>query len=109
VVSAAIEIASVRNERKQKQGTGISEIRIGVHSGNVVAGIVGVKKIAYDIWGDTVNEAACMESSGERGRVNISGVAYHEIANDPRFSFEFRGNIAAKNKAEVEMYFVMQE
>jgi class 3 adenylate cyclase len=106
VVNAAIEIASFMKERRAKHGERIFEVRIGVHTGSVVAGIVGVKKIAYDIWGDTVNVAARMESSGEPGKVNISGVTHKEIANDERFRFEFRGNIEAKHKGKIEMYFV---
>ena len=80
------------------------ELRIGIHSGPVVAGIVGLKKFAYDIWGDTVNTASRMESSGETGKVNISGVT-HELVRD-HFICSFRGKVKAKNKGEIEMYFV---
>ncbi len=106
VVNAAIEICDFMKARKVQLGADIFEVRVGVHSGSVVAGIVGVKKIAYDIWGDTVNVASRMESGGEPGRINISGTTYQEIANDPQFKFEFRGKIPAKHKGEVEMYFV---
>jgi class 3 adenylate cyclase len=83
------------------------EIRIGIHTGPVVAGIVGVKKFAYDIWGDTVNIASRMESSGEAGRVNISGSTY-ELVKD-KFRCEPRGKIEAKNMGGIAMYFINDE
>ena len=91
------------NERV-KANKEIFEIRIGVHTGPVVAGIVGVKKFAYDIWGNTVNIASRMESSGEPGKVNISGPTY-EIIKD-KFECTHRGKIEAKNKGMIDMYFV---
>ena len=78
-------------------------IRIGVHSGSVVAGIVGVKKFAYDIWGDTVNTAARMEQNSEPGKINVSEKTY-ELVKD-LFTFTYRGEIAAKNKGMMKMYF----
>ncbi len=82
------------------------EMRLGIHTGPVVAGIVGVKKFQYDIWGDTVNTAARMESSGEIGKVNISEDTYKLIKDDSQFNFEARGKIVAKGKGELKMYFV---
>jgi class 3 adenylate cyclase len=82
------------------------EIRIGLNSGQVVAGIVGVKKFAYDIWGDTVNLAARMEQHSEPGKVNISQTTW-QLVHD-KFNCTHRGKIAAKNKGEIDMYFVEQ-
>jgi len=107
VVNAALEIRQFIKEHLQQrneEGKESFEIRIGVHTGPVVAGIVGVKKFAYDIWGDTVNIASRMESSGEAGQVNISGTT-HSLVKD-KFTCTHRGKIAAKNKGEIDMYFV---
>ena len=73
----------------------------------MVAGIVGIKKFAYDIWGVAVNTASRMESSGEAGKVNISGTTY-EFVKD-KFLCTHRGKISAKNKGEIDMYFVEDE
>ncbi|MCC5916859.1 MAG: hypothetical protein JJU02_05970 [Cryomorphaceae bacterium] len=101
-VLAALEITSYMDSQKTKS----FQTRIGINSGPVVAGIVGIKKFQYDIWGDTVNTAARMESSGAVGKVNISQSTYKLIKDDPQFSFESRGKIAAKGKGEIEMWFV---
>ncbi|MEI7801454.1 MAG: adenylate/guanylate cyclase domain-containing protein [Bacteroidota bacterium] len=107
VVSAAMDIQNFMQQHSAQrfsEGKEVFEIRIGVHTGPVVAGIVGVKKFAYDIWGDTVNIASRMESSGEAGKVNISGRTY-ELVKD-KFNCTHRGKIQAKNKGEIDMYFV---
>jgi adenylate cyclase len=107
ILNAAIEIRDFMKARKQEQDAtgGISfELRLGVHTGPVVAGIVGVKKYAYDIWGDTVNLAARMEQNSEAGKINISGSTYKLVKE--KFNCAFRGKIEAKNKGEIEMYFV---
>jgi class 3 adenylate cyclase len=103
MVTAAIEIRDFMLKRKQ-QNPASFEVRIGVHSGHVVAGIVGVKKFAYDIWGDTVNTAARMEQHSEGGKINISQSTY-ELVKD-NFTCEYRGEIEAKNKGKLKMYFV---
>ncbi len=102
-VLAALEIIDFVDKRKSKVSYGL-DIRIGINSGPLIAGIIGVKKFAYDIWGDTVNIAARMEQSGEAGKVNISENTYSLVKQD--FSFEHRGKIEAKNKGEMDMYFV---
>jgi len=108
-VKAALEIRDfITNYNKEKIAKGELpfEIRIGINTGPVVAGIVGVKKFAYDIWGDTVNLASRMESSGKEGEVNISGSTF-ELVKD-KFTCTHRGKIQTKNKGEVDMYFVSQ-
>ena len=95
-------MASTRNRRSPRFT--VFEIRIGVHTGPVVAGIVGLKKFAYDIWGDTVNTASRMESSGESGKVNISGTTYELVKE--HVVCTHRGKVQAKGKGEIDMYFV---
>jgi class 3 adenylate cyclase/tetratricopeptide (TPR) repeat protein len=104
VMKAAMEIRSFMLIRRQELGEDTFEIRIGVHSGPVVAGIVGVKKFAYDIWGDTVNTAARMEQKSEAGKINISQTSYDLIKD--KYTCTYRGEIEAKNKGTMKMYFV---
>jgi len=94
VINAAQEIQQFMIARKLQMGDKSFGIRIGIHSGSVVAGIVGVKKFAYDIWGDTVNTAARMEQNCEAGKVNVSAKTY-ELVKD-QFEFIYRGEIEAK-------------
>jgi len=109
-VRAALEmkdfIANWQAERI-KEGKHIWEIRVGLHTGEVISGVVGKKKLAYDIWGDTVNTASRMESAGEIGKVNISGTTYEAVKL--HFECEYRGKIKAKHKSQIDMYFVLRE
>ena len=104
IVNAAKEIAAFMKTRYAALGSKTFEIRLGVNSGSVVAGIVGVKKFAYDIWGDTVNTAARMEQNSEAGKINISETTY-ELVKD-KFSCNYRGEILAKGKGNLKMYYV---
>ena len=81
-------------------------MRTGLHTGPVIAGIVGVKKYAYDIWGDTVNVANRMETTGEIGKVNISQTTYDMIKDEQGLRFTPRGALDAKGKGKLNMYFV---
>lgn len=106
-LKAALEIRdfmAAEKKRREAEGKTYFELRIGLHSGPVVAGIVGTKKFAYDIWGDTVNVASRMESGGETGKINISGATY-ELVKD-YFDCTYRGKVEAKNAGLIDMYFV---
>ena len=106
MVAAAFEIAAFFEETKKDVAASelTFDIRIGINTGPVVAGIVGTKKFAYDIWGDAVNVASRMESMSEPGRINISENTYALIKEDAEC--EYRGKIAVKNRGMMKMYFV---
>ena len=109
MVRAGIEMQEAMKEINEGQAEkDLPELlmRVGIHSGPVVAGVVGSIKFAYDIWGDTVNIAARMESSGAVGEVNISATTYELVKN--MVSCQHRGKLKAKNKGELDMYFVEQ-
>ncbi len=104
---SALEIQAFMRQLKEIKtaiGDKFWELRLGIHTGPVVAGVVGRFKFAYDIWGDAVNVASRMESSGEPGRINISHSTYNEV----KFFFEteYRGKLYGKNKGEMDMFFL---
>lgn len=107
IVLAALEMQkymiTIRNDPENKAAQ-FWDIRIGIHTGTVIAGVVGHKKLTYDIWGDTVNTASRMESSGEAGKVNISGTTYEFVKE--YFTCDYRGRMPVKYKGDLDMYFV---
>ncbi len=107
MVKAALDIQKFLNHwnaERIARGDAPLEARIGIHTGPLVAGVVGSKKFAYDIWGDTVNIASRVESAGEAGRVNVSENTFRLIKD--RFNCSFRGKLPVKNLDPVAMYFV---
>ena len=106
MVQAAFEIVDFVEETKHnaQEGQIYFDIRVGINTGKVVAGVVGSKKFSYDIWGDTVNVASRMESMSEPGKINISKSTYEFIKSD--FDCEYRGEIEAKNRGKVKMYYI---
>lgn len=110
VVRASLEIqeyVAQNNQQRRQRGLSPWDIRIGIHVGPVVAGVVGKKKYAYDIWGTTVNVASRMESSGMPGHVNISAATYELIKE--KYACVYRGKVQAKNIGEIDMYLIDHE
>jgi class 3 adenylate cyclase len=107
MVNAALDMEAFVKASKDDLTIDTSfDVRIGISTGSVVAGVVGTKKFAYDIWGDTVNIASRMESNSEPGKINVSHQTY-EIIKDA-FECEYRGEIPVKNRGEMKMYFVKE-
>lgn len=108
-VPGALEIQSFMeniNAEKKAKARPVFGIRIGINTGPLMAGVVGEKKFVYDVWGDAVNLASRMESSSEKGRVNISESTYIRIKDF--FVTGHRGQIMVKDKGAVDMYFVQR-
>jgi len=106
-VSAAFEMVKFLdewNKKREKKGLVRFDARIGIHSGPIIAGVVGVTKFAYDIWGDTVNVASRIEGQSTAQRINISSTTYKLIKE--HFQCSKRGSISVKNMDDLEMYFV---
>jgi adenylate cyclase len=103
VIDAAIEFCTALEEMRERTG-GALRMRIGVHSGPIVAGVIGLRKFTYDLWGDTVNVASRMESTGEPGRIHVSVNTANLVRND--FKLESRGSIEVKSLGQVETFFV---
>jgi class 3 adenylate cyclase len=106
-VLAGLEIQrfiQVYNKEKEVNGEKGWGVRIGIHTGVVIAGVVGSKRFAYDIWGDSVNIASRIEAASTIGKVNVSGVTYELVKEF--FKCEYRGEIKAKNKGYIDMYYV---
>lgn len=99
-----LEAARNLKEQRMAKEKPVFDLRIGIHSGPLIAGVVGIKKFAFDIWGDAVNTAARMQQHGEEGKINISGTTYELIKH--RFRCTHRGRIEAKHKGLIDMYFV---
>ncbi len=107
IVLAGLEIQRFMthyHKLKGQEGKTGWGLRIGIHTGSVIAGVVGIKRFAYDIWGDSVNIASRIEAAGDVGKVNISGTTYELVKEF--FTCEYRGKIKAKNKGNIDMYFV---
>lgn len=107
-VLAALEIQAFMNQMKEikaAQNLPYWQLRLGIHSGELIAGVIGDKKFAYDVWSDTVNTASRCESSGMTGKINISSSTYELIKDF--FQCEYRGEVPAKHKGQIKMYFVL--
>lgn len=110
IIEASLEIQKyilIRNKERLEMNFPSWDVRIGINTGPIVAGVVGRKKYAYDVWGSTVNIASRMESNGEPGRVNISAATYELVKH--KYCCTYRGKIFAKNIGEIDMYFIEGE
>lgn len=104
VVNAAFDILKFAREDMKINPKEAFEVRVGIHTGPVIAGIIGTTRLAYDIWGDTVNTAARMEQTSEPGKINVTEATYKLV--NKHFKCTYRGKVAAKNKGSIDMYFV---
>src|SRR5690606_34596185 len=99
-------LAVVEAQRRERERLRLPffEVRFGLHTGPVIAGVVGRRRFTYDVWGDAVNVAALMQANGEPGRINVSEAVHHHVK--PYFETAARGTIEVKNKAPIPMYFL---
>jgi adenylate cyclase len=104
IAAMALEMQVAIGQLQQSRGLPLS-IRIGINTGSVVAGVIGLKKFIYDLWGDAVNVASRMESSGEAGKIQVTAVTYDRLKT--QYDFERRGKIAVKGKGEMITYWLI--
>ncbi len=102
-LKAGLEMVRFVRERRNANPTKPQwEVRIGIHTGELIAGVIGKSKFAYDVWGDTVNVASRVESGGEKGMVNLSGITYQLVKD--HFTCTHKGKIEAKNMGKMDIY-----
>jgi len=104
---AALEIRQAMaraNKQRERLQMAPWQLRIGIHTGNVMSGVVGKDKFTFDIWGDSVNVAARMQAASEPGRINVSESTYQHVKKF--FALDARGSLEVKNKGAMPMYFL---
>jgi len=106
MASLALRLAAEVDRRTDAQRLGV-QFRIGIHTGPVVAGVIGTKKFIYDVWGDTVNVASRMESTGEPGRIQVTAAVESRLRD--RFTLEPRGVVEIKGKGPMPTFFLVGE
>ena len=102
-IETGLQMLEILDERNKNSGNKW-DMRVGIHSGSVIAGLVGKSRFTYDLWGNTVNIANRMESSSDPGRINVSGITF-DLVKD-LYDFDYRGKLNIKGRGEIDMYFV---
>jgi class 3 adenylate cyclase len=101
---ARLALAMQESVRTIGHTSGPLSLRVGLHVGSVIAGVIGIRKFIYDVWGDTVNTASRLESHGTAGRVQVSEAVYRRLQD--RFEFEPRGTIELKGRGPMAVYLL---